>query len=66
MADNRIAVLVVDDELVDIRVIETCLQAAGYSIFTAEGYDEALATFEAPWTKSTCCSRISAFREKPE
>jgi len=47
MGDNPVTILVVDDEPVDIEVVKTCLQAAGYPIFTAESYDQALATFEA-------------------
>jgi two-component system, cell cycle sensor histidine kinase and response regulator CckA len=46
MADKRIGVLVVDDEPVDIEVVETCLRAADYSIFTAGDYNQALAVFE--------------------
>jgi two-component system, cell cycle sensor histidine kinase and response regulator CckA len=46
MADNRIGVLVVDDEPVDIEVVETCLRAAGYLIFTAGDYNQGLAIFE--------------------
>jgi two-component system, cell cycle sensor histidine kinase and response regulator CckA len=46
MAKRRIAVLVVDVEPIDIRVVETCLRSAGYSIFTAACYDAALTTFE--------------------
>jgi two-component system, cell cycle sensor histidine kinase and response regulator CckA len=46
MANYRIGVLVVDDEPVDIAVVETCLRAANYSIFTAGDYKQGLALFE--------------------
>ena len=47
MDSGPIGILVIDDEPVDIAVIRTCLESAGYTVLVGADYDEGLATIEA-------------------
>lgn len=47
MAADHTGILLVDDELVDLIVMQRSLEKAGYTVFAAENYDQALAQLDA-------------------
>ncbi|MBV9507614.1 MAG: response regulator [Acidobacteriia bacterium] len=47
MAEGSIGILAIDDEPVDIAVIRTCLESAGYTVLVGANYDEGIVALEA-------------------